>query len=177
MSVAHTKALTTRIILSLLIVGTVACNAAQAKDGQTIWIDLMAPHGGGAIGGLEFTAGVDADARQLDNSLDIKLSAITTPETENKALSMHMMDGSGRARMSDGAAEIELSPSFCDCDGPGMLGRNHGGSEYSGPLMIAGEVVFSVFVNVTLKTQAPDDWAGDPDALDVYVDASAMSPE
>jgi len=167
----------TRIVLPLLILGTMACNPPEAKDGQTVWFDLMAVEGGGAVGGLEMTIGVDAEARQLGNNLDIHLSAIHTDETANLRLTMEMMDGTGRASMSDGTADFDTTPNFAACQASGMVEREDGGCDYSAQLLVLAERTYSLFVNVKLKTQAPDDWTGDPDLLNVYVDASAMEPE
>ncbi|MFK7928979.1 MAG: hypothetical protein AB8H79_12375 [Myxococcota bacterium] len=171
-----------RVLLSLAVLSTVACDRPEAKDGATVFSDLILAEGGEfALNAYTIQAGVDAEVRQMDTTLTATMGGIWTEGTVLD-LDMGILEGltevaeaSRTSPDDDGTAE--WAPDFKACIGPAYTLREDDGCDYAATALVVGDRSYTLIMGFGIETQAPEDWEGDKDQLDVYIQASEAEAE
>ncbi len=169
----------TTMMAGALALGAMACNPPEAKDSKTLFIQLDSLAPGAALAVLELRASVDADARELSNGLEVSLSTFYESGT-TQDIELALLEGLteiGSDVWSEGTARINVDLDFASCEPPAFTVLEDGGCEYLASVWIGADDAYTVFVDADLRTQAPDDWTGDPDSLEVAVELTHLQGE
>lgn len=164
-----------RFALPLIALSTVACNLAEARDHQAVWTALQVDDESGlAAAGFAYTVEVNAEAREMETEIEVDMGGIFL-EGEALQLDMWVTEGLtevGEAglRSSEDDASVFFTPDFRACEGLGHFETPDGGCQVTGAALIIGDRPYSIVVGVTARTQAPKDWEGDKETLQVTVD-------
>lgn len=166
------------VLLSALLLPTIACDKPEAKDKTTILFDLIEGDGGSA-GGVAFHASAGPQVREMDTYLDITFSGLfaegSVPRVDATAL--EGLESVGSGSMADGQTKIELTPDIRKCDGAAYQEREDGGCEYALVVLIAADQPYSLFGTFSMTAQADEDWTGDPETVELTVEAEAAQEE
>jgi len=166
-----------RVLLSLAVLSTMACDRPEAKDSTTVFSDLiLAEDGSFAANAYQINAGVNAEAREMETTLSATMGGIWTEGTVLD-IEMGILEGfaeiaEARRTSPDDDGTAEWTPDFEACVGPAYTLRDDDGCDYTAAALVVGDRAYSLFMGFSLETQAPDDWEGDEDSLDVYIQAS-----
>lgn len=169
----------TVVSTAALALATMACNPATAKDSDTVWFDTIEAAEGVSGRGLRLSAGVDAQARDMETIMEVNLSVIGTDDVY-PSVEMTVLAGdlpSAGTGGDNGSADIEIPSNFSSCDGPGYTAREDGGCNWTSDVLVLSDGPQSAFLNFKLRAFADDGWEGDKDSVNIVVDAVALDPE
>lgn len=169
----------TRIATILSFAILAACNPPEAKDSDQIWTSLQGE--GPAAAAFEVVAGVDAEARGFENTIEVAIGGMWE---DGKAVNMELVVldglesfGSSTMSSSEDMAEVTFTPDFESCDGLTFVEREDGGCDLSFMAAVVGQEAYGLIMNFRLRTQAPEGMETDGVRPEVFIEASELEAE
>lgn len=167
-------------ILTVTALAAGACNPPEAKDRDSIPITLEVVDASLALAGFNIESGVDAQVRDMQTSIDIGFSTIYAEgELQNIELTVieGLLEEISSATWSEGTVSVTITPNYSACDGVSYTIRDDGGCDYAFGAFLAGDAPYGGIASFDLQSQADDEWEGDPDSLNVFIDATVAESE
>lgn len=163
--------------LPALAILAIGCNPPEAKDRQATALTLEIVEGSDplvAVAAFAVNAGVDAQARDMATTIEIGMSTLYQ-EGVHQNIELTVFEGFleeiATAGWSEGTVSTTITPGFSSCDGASYTIREDGGCDYTFGAFFVGDSAYGGVASFDLKTQAPDDWEGDPDSIEVFIEA------